>query len=577
VGCFVAGLLFTATVGHAQPAAASEDRLARLRQAAGRGDLSLAERALADALAEMPGVPERVQAQLVWAATLTRATDRKSAEVNRSIDAAYQTAIKEAAGSPVTSDLEVRAHNNYSAFLLETGRPKEALRELEAIQDAMKSDRYRQVRPRFLFNYGEALQAAGDARRAQAVYQEAITLAPDLTPAAEAASRLALAANSESIGIPATIDLVRQLLRNQDYRAAETHLRAAFDTRHWLGHPQFPRVVAALASLLAAAPPSAAAARERLALREKALDEQLQSDIIDRRQHDRLLAAARSTFETDSEQLAFDLGWRPMLEAQRGFVNPTAARRITDLIDAFAAPEFPLILNPGAARSAYDHWWAGGEGDQRAFAALLRHRGDTLRRTGQPSRAVSRYALSWALDIENVEPALQLADLLLSDTDKTADPTGSVLGTFINELFRGKGEAYLGEDLENILRFHTILGTIFERQGRWGPPHNPMSAAFQWEHALQIQQRLLRRATPTRLQSVPGLHAKLAHAYGALGNPQRAWQEFVEAGEGYVAAGRPADARSMIDETHRLGDVATAADKQRLRRLEAQAALGPVV
>jgi tetratricopeptide (TPR) repeat protein len=551
--------------------------LARLREAAARGDLAQADRALDIAVAQAPSATDRVRARLEWAAILSRATGRRSPEADRRIDDTYQAAISEAAASPATADLEVRAHNNYAAFLLETGRPQDALRQLETIQEAMKADSYRQVRPRYLFNYGEALRAAGDARRAQAVYQEAIKLAPDLTPAVEAASRLALAANSESIGIPATIDLARQLLANQDYRAVETHLRAAFDTQHWLGHPQFPRVVAALASLLAAAPPSAAEARERLARRERELDGQLESDIISRRERDRLLADARSTLDKDAEQLAFDLGWRPMLEARRGAVNPVAARRITDLIEAVDAPELRLILNPGEARSAYDHWWVGGERDQRAFAALLKRRADTLRSTGQAPRAVSRYALSWALDIENVEPALGLADLLLSDTDKTADPTGRVLDRFISELFRGKGEAYLGEDLENILRFHTILGTIFERQGRWGPPGNPMSAAFQWEHALQIQQRLLRRAAPTQLQSVPGLHAKLARAHAALGNSSRAWQEFVEAGEGYVAAGRPAEARSMIDATQSLGHVATAADKERLRKLEAQAALGPVV
>jgi hypothetical protein len=77
-------------------------------------------------------------------------------------------------------------------------------------------------------------------------------------------------------------------------------------------------------------------------------------------------------------------------------------------------------------------------------------------------------------------------------------------------IFSAKGQAYYevsGEpaDWQDILRFHIVLGTIFENEGIWGPESEPRSAVFQWEHAALAEKKARQR--DHSLPPSPGVHS----------------------------------------------------------------------
>ena len=85
------------------------------------------------------------------------------------------------------------------------------------------------------------------------------------------------------------------------------------------------------------------------------------------------------------------------------------------------------------------------------------------------------------------------------------------LNQFIRTLFMTKGEAYKSEDWLNILRLHTILGTIYTRQKKWGTYADPEGALFLFEHAMQAEQRY--RSQHPEFPRSPGLYAQLGDGH----------------------------------------------------------------
>jgi hypothetical protein len=155
--------------------------------------------------------------------------------------------------------------------------------------------------------------------------------------------------------------------------------------------------------------------------------------------------------------------------------------------------------------------WAGFESD------LVPPRRMDLREIAVSERvvdadALSRYALAWSVNRGDVSAALYAADVLM-EHGSDEDPHGLLLNRFIEKLFTSKGEAYKSEDWLNILRLHTVLGTIYSRQKQWGTAGDPRSARFQFEHALQAEQRY--RSQHPEFPRSPGLYAQLGEVYMA--------------------------------------------------------------
>lgn len=115
------------------------------------------------------------------------------------------------------------------------------------------------------------------------------------------------------------------------------------------------------------------------------------------------------------------------------------------------------------------------------------------------------------MDNKNTEATLNASTILLNHSKEISD-SKELTNRLIGTLFHGKGEAYLGEDWENILRFHTVLCTIFTRQEKWGDSHDSYSAIFQSEHAVEAYKQLLLQR-PEGKWRVVGVKIALAGAY----------------------------------------------------------------
>jgi len=231
------------------------------------------------------------------------------------------------------------------------------------------------------------------------------------------------------------------------------------------------------------------------------------------------------------------------------------------LVEQSYQGELPLVVDPEEGRSV-TRTWQGSEGSAQAFSDLLRMLGDGFLRDGQAEQALHSYALAWS-SAGNLDAAVDLASLLLIAREKV-DPQGQVLDRLVSILFEGKGQAYLQEDWPTILRFHTVLGTIFERQGQWGSSGDPRSAVFQWEHALRAQERV----QSTEKTLVPGLHAHLGTAYEAVGRKDEALEQFLLAGEQYVKLGWPQTAVAPLKQAEVLAPASGGSEeKERLRLL----------
>lgn len=237
--------------------------------------------------------------------------------------------------------------------------------------------------------------------------------------------------------------------------------------------------------------------------------------------------------------------FRNTLKLPPGWRDGPAGARIGLIEEAYAG-ELPLVLDPDQGM-LYASFWSD---DKEVFSNLLRMLGEGFLRAGRHREALHSYALAWS-SARNMDAAVDLASLLLAKREKV-DPQGQVIDQLVSILFAGKGEAYLGGDWPNILRFHTVLGTIFERQDRWGSSGEPRSAIFQWERALQALQRLEGTADAPDRNLAPGLHARLGTAYEAVGRNKEAVSQFLLAGEQYVKLGWPDNARAPVRQAEAL-------------------------
>jgi tetratricopeptide (TPR) repeat protein len=257
--------------------------------------------------------------------------------------------------------------------------------------------------------------------------------------------------------------------------------------------------------------------------------------------------------------------WRPGLERLARATGDTETRSLAEDLLATLRDPRQVAADGGGA-------WASTHPD--LFSRLLLRLARGLEQT-DPKAAVVLYDLAWRMEPENFDAVIYLVNLLGERAD-TIDPGGRHLAQLVAELFEAKSLAYKVGDLEEIARLHVILGTIYERQGRWGSPDEVESAVFQWRGALTAQERLARQRTP-----MPGgppvlspiLHTQLAHAYEKADAAR--WggevvQHYSLAAEGYLDREQPEAADVMVERARRARPVLSPAEVDRLRVLDAR-------
>ncbi len=204
---------------------------------------------------------------------------------------------------------------------------------------------------------------------------------------------------------------------------------------------------------------------------------------------------------------------------------PNLQPAVSDLRSAFLENLKP-VFRPWQARDRFKAW-TGERPLAQSFSALLKRIGDFYDQSEKPDQALARYSLAWMLDQDNADAALYAA-ATLRDHRATLDPDRRLLNQLTSLLFEGKGSAYLRGDWLSIMRFHTVLGTIFESDEKWGGGFNEVDGAiFQWEHAIRAEAQV-RNANP-KLAPSPGLHVHLGNAYSHTNRAPEAFDQYAAA------------------------------------------------
>jgi hyperosmotically inducible protein len=455
--------------------------LTNARAAALAGDRKAAI-ALYEKAARLAGSPEeRARALLSMA-------DFESGDRAKSLYQQALAAIPPAAGKDRYPTLRCRTSNNYGAFLVRE-KDTHAAAVLQSIEGEMRRAEYADVLSRYLLNLGQALELNGDATGAQTKYMEVLKRDAEPTRAADALYRLA-ERDAGTRGAAAVADLLGELLARGDDESAERYLHQALVKLDWVPDSTY---------------------AQRL-----------------------LPALVRLLTEKSAGPETFAKSWKADLAPALAASPSSAAQRLARGIVSVYEGSLPVVVRAHQVSPSFFGWDATSAPVEQ-LSKLLKATGDAFYRVGAVQQALQRYSNAWSVDPENTDAAAYLSNLLL-ESGPTVDPSGALVNELVRGLFYQKGQAYLGKDWNNILRFHTVLGAIFERQGRWGSSGEPESAIFQWEHAVEAQRRLA--GTAVAPQAVPGLEERLATAYDKTGRKQQAWSTYLAAANGYVALGK---------------------------------------
>jgi tetratricopeptide (TPR) repeat protein len=402
--------------------------------------------------------------------------------------------------------LLIKAANDYGVYLLRSGQYQHAAKVFAAVecQAAEEKQLDAATRARYYYNYGKALDATHHALDASAKYREAVRLDPRFDAALEAARLNLKQLNSFSGPTNIAGTLLGRLTIGALYALPITS----------------PRLDAGLElfRILLSRGDIAAAADLLSSLAEPAS----RSSLAATRYLDSLVV-----FLTESRTVPadFNLRWDPAI-AKLAPLSKSVSSKVDDL-RAIYIGDLPLVLNPEGADALFPAW---KQSPYRSdLSALLKAVGDTYADQQQYQPAFRRYALAFDLDTSNIDAALYMANLLFS-LPAELDPRGDVLDDLIGAIFPSSSDIpiYRGDDWPDILRFHTILGAILERQGRLGPPTTAWTASFHWEKAIRAEAIVAERFPDQKMPS-PLLHEKLAAFYASSGRSQTAFGLYLNA------------------------------------------------
>ncbi len=445
-------------------------------------------------------------ASLKYARASERNAGKDPAGATKQLDEAaksYRLVIE--AGTPAQKRV---AQNNLATLLLRQKKPLEALELLRTMSygDVPTSERYV-----YLYNTARASEQAGDTGSALKLYSEALGSQPGFDPAIEGAFRAAWESGPE--GRSVAVNVGQRLLNGG--QAAKLLPRLHDSLKVWATDPHLQEVLGLL---------------------------------------------VRCYADLAMEPDAFEKAEWPLL---RGLTSGPSGTAVKEIRLAFLGPltlQFYEPFESGPVRT-----WRGTPWKEESYSALLSRLGDYYRNRGSFSDALARYALAWSVNRGEASAALLAADVLL-EHGSDVDPSGMLLNQFIEKLFMSKGNAYKSDDWLSILRLHTILGTIYNRQKKWGTPGDPRGARFQFEHALQAEQRY--RSQHPEFPRSPGLYVQLGEVYIASNLQKDAGQQFLAAADVYVREGHSEEARDALDRVRPTLQDLSPTDQHRFTELE---------
>lgn len=486
------------------PASAAQEQA---RKAKSRGDYKSAAEGFGEVRKSALAADDKksaAQAAIDYAQSVERWASVDPTQQNRLAEAveSYQNAIQ-------WGDLDQQAYarNSLGVLLLRQGKTSESV----AVFREIDLERIAPVtRFAYVYNYGRALEKNRDLQSAYAQYRRTLELQPRFEPAIESAFRVLQQSSPPNIREAA--GLGRQLVERGSAAFTARQIHALL--KAWSTAPDVTELLTVLVQYYVSAS-------------------------VDPAQFDK----------SESGDLR-----------GLGATSPALSRPIDEIHTAYFG-NFPANFHHGAARDVFRSWAYSRE-RAALFSALLKRIGDYYDSREAPDKALPRYSAAWMLNTADSEPAVYAA-AIIRDHAKTLDPQGRLFNQLLETLFMQKGGAYFEKDWPNILRFHVILGTIFEREKIWGSSHDPRSAIFQWENALEAEKQI--RQVDKNFPPSPGIHASLALAYENTSRTADAWDQYVQAAQGFIQSRNPDPAASALK---RAESLSVPQDDERRRRIE---------
>ncbi|MEA2325902.1 MAG: hypothetical protein QOE68_861 [Thermoanaerobaculia bacterium] len=451
---------------------------------------------------------ERVAALLRFAEATrgSRTNASLPAEDAEAIEKAFTAAIAEAKGLA-----SFKAHNDFGVFQLDRGDAAAALATFADTEKDLQSVPM-PTRARYLTNVALARMANHQPEEALVAYREALENDPALDLAADASFSIIKTFDAPR-GAGEAVALVELLLEKRAYVEAGKYLRSAIDHQAW--HDQ-------------------SEAMERLL--------------------DCFVRWAVRSGVTSFDRLRDD--WVETLRLLAAVPGP-AGPKAAELTHVFDRTEFSTDFSEDQAGKFFGHWTASD--DRRDLSQLLTSSAEASLNANNPKQAATRYFVAWQLDTRNLDVLTTLAELLNNWNDP-GDP--SLLGRFVDVLYRQKLDAIGSGDATALLRLNLALGSIFESREIWGPADVPRTAAYHFVQALHAYDEL--RSASAKAPLYPGLRAHLANAFEHLGQKAEAWEQYVAAAEENLRMGNMTAAAVMCEKAGALGYEAPAADALRL-------------
>ena len=399
--------------------------------------------------------------------------------------AAYERVI--AVGGPQQQAL---ARNNLAVMLLQAGRDDEARDILRAIPgvgappDTRLPEADLSV---YVFNYARTLEHTSDYEGAYAQCARTVRLRPRFRPCVRKAFRLL------EVFRPArvldAIDLLELIVTKGWPRQADRFVRELLHT--WSDEP------AAVALLP---------------------------------------LAARAWLASGQDCRAFDEAtWRGL-----GGGGMALRPAITELEAACSGDLAPALSSPLVIR-LFPIWT--GRGWTSPLSQLLTAVGEEyLHEEGGVPQALARYVCASRLDPANMRARLYAVSLLQADPD--LDPGGRIVRTLLPPA-TPPGH---GADLQDEIRTRVMLGRIFEREGRLGPPEEGDTAIFQWRRVLESE-----TGSGEGHPRSPETYFRLGTAYRGVGDTDHARAAYLEALEAFDRCGNGPGAARAKEELDALG------------------------
>jgi len=369
---------------------------------------------------------------------------------------AYKRTIESTSGRT-----KLIASTKLCAQLLRQNDPKEAAKVMSDVKMTLQDPSVdRATKSQGFYNFGSALMQLKEYNYAYDLLKAAVDADPTSRIAARAAGEAALHADHETTGIPQIFELTNKQLEGFNFKGVKDNLKKAMDVEHWKGHKLYPLLI-----------------------------EQM----------------LRYFVASDVKAEVFEREWWPFLEnihAQTR-LDPDSKTMILDINDIYSGNLKKPNVIPEAVKRMYFAWEkAKNEGRFKsgleALSSFLKMRGDYYYRQKDENsleNSLKCYSHAWALNVENIEAGLYMANVLLLDIKKGNNRLDQQYH-IIDLLFDAKNALYqryfsgLVTDWERIMKCHIILATIFEQQQAWGPGGNPRTAIFQWDLAQNALDKL---------------------------------------------------------------------------------------